>query len=88
MDKMTKRSVDALAQPADKQAFLWCGEMRGFGVRVLPCGLKFFMLQYRTSAGRSRRIILGRVGVLTVEQARNTAREKLVAVASGQDPAE
>lgn len=88
MDKLTKRAVDALGRPSDKQAFLWDGELRGFGVRVLPSGLKSFILQYRTAAGRSRRIILGRFGVLTIEQARNSAREKLVAVASGQDPAE
>lgn len=88
MEKLTKRSVDALKPPLDGQAFLWDGEMRGFGVRVIPSGLKSFVLQYRTRTGRSRRIGLGRFGVLTVDQARKDAREKLVAVSKGDDPAE
>ena len=88
MEKLTKRSVEALKPPSEGQTFLWDGEMRGFGVRVIPSGLKSFVLQYRTSTGRSRRIGLGRFGVLTVEQARKEAREKLVAVSKGADPAE
>lgn len=88
MEKLTKRAVDALQPPVTGQAFLWDGEMRGFGVRVTPSGLKTFVLQYRTLIGRSRRIMLGRYGVLTAEQARNDAREKLVAVSRGHDPAE
>ncbi len=88
MAKLTKRAVDALGPPVRGQAFLWDGEMRGFGVRVTATGLKTFILQYRTSTERSRRIVLGRYGVFTVEQARNNAREKLVAIAQGQDPAD
>lgn len=88
MEKLTKRAVEALKPPSEGQVFLWDGEMRGFGVRVIPSGLKSFVLQYRTSTGRSRRIGLGRFGVLTVEQARKEAREKLVAVSKGADPAE
>lgn len=87
MAKLTKRAVDGLEAPAAGQAFLWDSEMRGFGVRVTPTGLKTFVLQYRTRGERSRRIVLGRFGVLTVEQARDDAREKLVAVAKGEDPA-
>jgi hypothetical protein len=45
------------------------------------------VVQYRTSEGRSRRIVLARFGVLTVEQARLQARMKLGAVAGGADPA-
>lgn len=88
MEKLTKRAVDALRRPDEGQTLLWDGEMRGFGVRVLPSGLKAFILQYRTASGRSRRLVLGRYGVFTVEQARNLAREKLVAVTKGEDPAE
>lgn len=87
MGKLTKRAIDALTSPISGQAFLWDAEMRGFGVRVTPTGTKTFVLQYRTAADRSRRIVLGRYGVLTVEQARNDAREKLVAVTKGEDPA-
>ena len=86
--KLTKRSVDAFAPPADNQAVLWDSEIRGFGVRVLPSGLKTFIAQYRSMAGVKRRINLGRYGVITVEQARALAKIKFGAVAAGEDPAE
>ena len=47
-----------------------------------------FILQYRNAEGRSRRIAVGRYGVLTVDKARDQATIKLGAVASGADPAE
>ena len=83
MGKLTKRSVDSMAIPASGQTFLWDDELRGFGVRAMPSGLKVFVLQYRNDEGRSRRIVLGRYGVLTVEQARKQAIMKLGAVAGG-----
>ncbi|WP_442873141.1 Arm DNA-binding domain-containing protein [Aurantimonas sp. A3-2-R12] len=47
----------------------------------MPSGLKSYVLQYRAPTGRSRRINVGRHGVLTVEQARNieVARENWTA---------
>lgn len=88
MGKLTKRSVDSMATPAKGQTFLWDEELRGFGVRAMPSGLKVFILQYRNEEGRSRRIVLGRYGVLTVELARKQAIMKLGSVAGGTDPAE
>ncbi len=88
MGKLTKKTVDSMVIPAKGQAFLWDDELRGFGIRAIPSGLKVFVLQYRNEEGRSRRIVLGRFGVLTVEQARKQALMKLGAVAGGADPAE
>jgi integrase len=88
MNKLTKRAVDALQKPSKGQTFLWDGELRGFGVRIIPSGLKTFILQYRNAEGRSRRIVIGRYGVLTVEKAREQAQIKLGVVAGGADPAE
>lgn len=88
MGRLTKRAVDALTPPGEGQTFLWDRELRGFGVRIIPSGLKTFILQYRNAEGRSRRIVLGRYGVMTVEKAREQARIKLGAVAAGADPAE
>ena len=86
--KLNKRNVDAFAPPKDKQAVLWDSEIRGFGLRALPSGLKTFIVQYRNIEGIKRRINLGRYGVITTEQARDLAKIKLGEVAGGQDPAE
>lgn len=47
MGKLTKTAIDALAIPANGQAFLWDLELRGFGVRAILSGLKAFVVQYR-----------------------------------------
>lgn len=60
----------------------------GFGLRVTAAGTKTFILRYR-SRGRSsakRYVTLGRYGIVTVEEARDSARRLLEAVAGGQDP--
>ncbi|WP_246679968.1 site-specific integrase [Mesorhizobium sp. B1-1-9] len=87
MGKLTKRAVDAHTPPERGQTFLWDSEIRGFGVRAVPSGLKTFIVQYRNVEGRTRRMTIGRYGVMTVEQARDQAKVKLGAVAGGADPA-
>lgn len=87
MTRITKRAVDALQPPEEGQAFLWDGELRGLGVRVMASGVKSFILQYRNDTGRSRRIVIGRYGALTVEQARAKAKIELGSIAGGADPA-
>ncbi|WP_200944778.1 MULTISPECIES: tyrosine-type recombinase/integrase [unclassified Aureimonas] len=84
--KLTKRAIDAFQPPAEKQVVYWDSEIRGFGVRMLPSGLKTFVVQYRNVEGIKRRINLGRYGVLTLEQARTLATSKLGQVATGKDP--
>jgi len=86
--KLTKRGIDALKPPATGQEVHWDTEVRGFGLRMLPSGLKTFILQYRNAEGIKRRINLGRYGVLTVDGARNLAKVKLAAVIGGEDPAD
>jgi integrase len=88
MSRLTKRAVEALATPTEGQSFLWDGEIRGFGVRIAPSGLRTFIVQYRNTQGKSRRMKLGRFGVMTVEQARELAKVNLGRVAEGSDPAE
>lgn len=91
MDKISKRTVDAL-KPSKvgvkvSENFLWDSELRGFGVRVSPAGLKSFIVQYRTPEGRHRRTVIGRYGMMTPEQAREAAWDILSVVAKGRDPA-
>lgn len=86
MPKITKRVVDALQPEPDRDVFAWDSELRGFGVRVKPSGVKSFLIQYRNTGGRTRRLVLGQHGALTSELARDLARKKLTAVAEGDDP--
>jgi Arm DNA-binding domain len=45
-------------------------------------------VQYHNANARSRRLTIGRYGVLTVEEARKAARIALAEVSKGSDPAE
>ncbi len=81
-----KRTVDALRPEPHRDVFAWDSELRGLGVRVKPSGVKTFLIQYRNVEGRTRRLVLGQYGALTPEVARDLARMKLTAVASGEDP--
>jgi hypothetical protein len=67
-EKLTKRVVDAQKAPEPskvgvkvRESFLWDRELSGFGVQVMPSGLKSFVIQY------PRRVVLGRYGLMTVE---------------------
>jgi integrase len=84
--RLTKRSIDDLKRDPARDVTAWCGEVRGFGIRVKPSGLKTFVIQYRTRDGRSRRLSIGPYGVLTVEKARELARIELIRVVQGDDP--
>lgn len=87
MTKLTKRVVDA-ATVAKGELFLWDDELPGFGLRAKASGAKSFLVQYRNANGRSRRLTLGRYGVLTVEEGRRSAKLALAEVVKGSDPAE
>ena len=86
MAKITKRAVDAQQPVQGRDVFIWDSELRGFGIRVKPSGVKTFLIQYRNVEGRTRRLVLGQHGALTPENARDLAREKLAGVAKGEDP--
>jgi integrase len=88
MPKLTKRVIDAIQPKAGGDVFAWDDELPGFGLRVKPGGVKSFLVQYRNRNARSRRVTIGRYGVLTPDEARNEARAILARVAKGEDPAE
>src|SRR6516165_9567123 len=90
MAKITKRVVDLLRpDTSGLDVFKWDagdGALKGFGVRVKPSGAKSYFVQYRNSEGRTRRLVLGRVGELTPEQARELASDRFKQVRLGGDP--
>ena len=83
---ISKRTVEALAVE-DKDAVFWDDKLPGFGVRVYPTGSKVYVVQTRLK-GRSKRITLGRHGVISADKARHKAAETIALIKSGQDPDE
>ena len=87
---LTKRSVDGL-QPSARPWIAWDDKLTGFGIRVQPSGTKSFLINYRADGGGryspNRRLVIGRYGRVTAEQARRKAQALLGRVAAGEDPA-
>ncbi len=87
--KLTKRVVDALSA-RQKRYDVYDRDLAGFAIRVTPDGVKSFSVVYRFGSGRAapkRRVTLGKYGPMTVEEARQLAKETLADVARGADPA-
>ena len=87
--KLTQSVVHRLVYRGQGKSphIVWDDQIRGFGVRIYPSGRKVFLIDYYVNR-RRHRIAIGPYGVLTVDQARKMAREKLVQVIVGHDPAE
>lgn len=86
--RLTKRAIDAIKPDTSRDVFFWDDVLPGFGLRVKPSGAQSFLVQYRNAHGRSRRLTLGRYGVLTPDEARTAAKLALADVARGGDPIE
>ena len=87
MVKITKRTVDSSQTPGvGKRDYLWDDELKGFGLLLLPSGVKSYFYQYRTAEGTDRRITIGKHGAFTPDQARSTAEDLRQRVRSGGDP--
>jgi len=86
--KLTKRTIDEIRPDPHHEIFVWDDEVHGFGLRVKPSGLRSFIVQYRNQSGISRRMTLGKFGLLTADQARRLAKVALADVLKGGDPAE
>jgi integrase len=87
--RLTLRAAQtAVVRATDPPCILWDKDVPGFGLRVMPSGVKSYFVKYR-AGGRQRWVTIGRHGApWTPETARRRAREILGEIARGDDPAE
>jgi integrase len=84
--RLTKQSIASLGLPAGKAEFVaWDDTLPGFGVRLRQGRRATYFAQFRVN-GRTQKRSLGYVGVTTLEEARQTARDLLHAARHGHDP--
>jgi len=81
---ISRRTVEALPV-GDREAVYWDRELQGFGVRVYPSGSKVYLVQTR-AGGKSRRLTVGRHGLISAEQARRKAAQVIADIKAGNEP--
>ena len=82
--KIIKSKVDALPHPKKGQALYTDTDLPGFGVLV-GAKSKTYIAQ-RDIAGRTRRVTIGRHGIIKTDKAREDARQLIARMAQGEDP--
>ncbi len=86
---LNKRAVEAL-KPAEAPFIARDNGLTGFGVRVQLSGVRSYIVNYRAGDGgrkaANRRLVIGRHGRVTPEQARRIAQETLGCVAAREEP--
>ena len=86
---ITLRTIDAIKLCPAGDVYTWDPNLRGFGLRVTPKGVKSYVLQYRVHGGPSRRKTIGIHGSpWTTQTARKEAERLLMIVRQGIDPVE
>ena len=80
---ISNRTVEALE--AHKDTVFWDRDLTGFGVRVYASGAKVYLVQTRGPNG-TRRVTLGRHGVLGAEEARRQGALAIARTKAGEDP--
>lgn len=84
--RLTKRVIDAEEPIPGQERWITDSDVPGFALRITASGAKMYVVRYR-HAGKLHKIPLGRHGQLTVEQARQKARDVFAALAAGRNPA-
>jgi integrase len=86
MPKITKRIVDSADADPARRYTIWDDQIPGFGLLVLPTGVKSYIFNFRNRDGVSRRKTIGKHGSLTADEARKHAEAMRRVVADGGDP--
>jgi integrase len=91
-ERITDKLVRNLSNPPkdekgrNQNQITYDDRVSGFGVRITTAGAKSFILNYRNSEGRERRLTIGTYPTWSVERARKHAAELRQAVDRGEDP--
>jgi integrase len=86
---ITIRTIEASRPCAGRDVYTWDTNLRGFGIRVTPRGVKSYVLQYRVNGGPARRKTIGIHGSpWSTYTARKEAERLLMIVRQGIDPVE
>ena len=78
---LSRRTVDKLSG-GGKDVIFWDPELVGFGVRVYPSGTKVYLVQSRGPGG-SKRVTVGRHGMISADEARRRAAVIIARITSG-----
>jgi integrase len=88
--KLSKRTLNAF-RPTERPYIVYDSDLTGFGLRVMPSGVKTWIVEYRPGGGgrkvAKRRMKIDASTRITPEQARFRARDILSRVHLGEDPA-
>lgn len=82
--KLTKKIVENTPLPNTGQTFLWDDDLKGFGLRLTPTA-RTYVVQARVNR-KTRRVSIGKHGVLTLQDARKEAVKELSNMLKGKDP--
>ena len=89
MRRNLNKRIVATATAQDREVIIWDMDVPGLGLRITTSGAKSFILKTRIGGGRAAPIkkpTLGKVGDLTLDQARTKAREWKTLAKDGNDP--
>src|SRR5258705_13477526 len=83
----TKATIRKMqCSPERLESLFWDAGLRGFGMRALRSGRRSWIYQYRDEHARTRRMFLGDVSAVSLETAREAARQKTASVAQAANP--
>src|SRR6266850_24662 len=87
--KLTARAVAKLTAPTEsgKQTLYWDADLRGFAVQCSgTTSSRLYIAQRDLPDGRHRRVTIGAVNEVDVDDAREQARDALHSIRKGVDP--
>ena len=87
--RLTDLSVDKAKPPLNGRLEIWDAMLPGFGLRITDKGKKSWVVMYRLGgrSARKQRLTLGSYPRLSLAKAREQARDALLQVSKGIDPA-